>query len=182
MAQIYLDVTRLLHRTRQGLLPTGVDRVGLAYVQHYRQHARAVLSYRGWFGILPQRQSSQLFDRLVEGRAWSFAELGHLVASAVRECLSGRFSSGILLHTAHSGIEFERYYRDLSGHGVGLVAIIHDLIPLTHPEYCRPGVLVKQAERMTVALSKARGIIANSVDTARSIEVFAPGWERHYLR
>ena len=42
-----IDVTRLLDRTLQGRRPTGVDRVGLAYVQHFRERARALVRFAG---------------------------------------------------------------------------------------------------------------------------------------
>ncbi|AMH42755.1 hypothetical protein AXG89_33915 [Burkholderia sp. PAMC 26561] len=40
MPNILLDITRLLNRLYDGLLPTGVDRVGLAYIEHYGARAR----------------------------------------------------------------------------------------------------------------------------------------------
>ncbi|WP_460593046.1 glycosyltransferase family 4 protein [Frateuria aurantia] len=88
--------------------------------------------------------------------------------------IEGELMPGVLLHTAHSGIEFPRYYVGLAAKGIGVVAMIHDLIPLTHPEYCRPGVLKLQARRMQVALANVRGVIANSDATARSIAALTP--------
>lgn len=163
-----------MHRALQRQLPTGVDRVGLAYVRHYAQHARAVLGYRGRHVVFSAARSLELFDLLLAEPLAPVVRIRRVVIAGVLTLRRSTAGPGLLLHTAHSGLEFDRFYEGLRQDGIGVVAMIHDLIPLTHPEYCRPGVLVKQAERMTVALSKVRGIIANSEDTARSIEVFAP--------
>ena len=175
MPQIYLDVTRLVARALQGLLPTRVDRVSLAYVRHYGAYARAVLAEKGLYTILSASRSRQLFSLLLEepGRHSKRALQCHVVA-AVLEAPWTNKAPGLLLHTAHSGIEFERYYASLARRGIKVVAMIHDLIPLTHPEYCRPGVLPAQSRRMMVAMNRSAGIIANSADTAHSIEIMAP--------
>ena len=174
MPQIYLDVTRLVDRAIQGLLPTGVDRVSLAYVRHYGAYARAVLAEKGFCTILSASRSRQLFSLLLEepGRHSKRALQCHVVA-AVLEAPWTNKAPGLLLHTAHSGIEFERYYASLARRGIKVVAMIHDLIHLTHPEYCRPGVLPAQSRRMMVAMNRSAGIIANSADTAHSIEFMA---------
>jgi hypothetical protein len=52
--KIFLDVSRLLDRQYDGLLPTGVDRVSLAYIEQYGSEARAVLSERGFNAILSE--------------------------------------------------------------------------------------------------------------------------------
>jgi glycosyltransferase involved in cell wall biosynthesis len=49
--------------------------------------------------------------------------------------------------------------------GAKPVFFVHDLIPLTHPEYCRPGEDARHARRMGTALDCAAGLIANSRHT-----------------
>lgn len=77
---------------------------------------------------------------------------------------------GVVLHTSHNGIEFPRYYRSMKQRNLRTVVLIHDLIPLTHSEYCRPGVDVAHRARMHAALSHADGVIANSQFTLDSLE------------
>lgn len=175
MPILYLDVSRLVNRSLARQLPTGVDRVGLAYVRHYRLRAAAVLSYRGRYVVLSAARSVQLFELLLQQPSASArkAILNTLVLSLMAAPWVKQ-RPGVLLHTAHSGIEYERYFAALARHGIGVVAMIHDLIPLTHPEYCRPGVLDLQTRRMRVGLASVRGVIANSDDTARSIATFMP--------
>lgn len=47
--------------------------------------------------------------------------------------------------------------------------MIHDLIPLTHAEYCRPGVNATHRLRIRTALRHASGLIANSQETLNEL-------------
>ncbi|MDN7718696.1 glycosyltransferase family 4 protein [Burkholderia gladioli] len=170
MPPILLDVTRLLTRLHDGLIPTGVDRVGLAYVERYGQHARAVLSERGYSTVLSQRTSAHLFSLLLASRRDRW-EIRRIVADAVlRSLRPTRLDSAILLHTSHSGMEFVRYYNSMHQRNVKSVFMVHDLIPLTHAEYCRPGVDAAHRARIHTALRNASGLIANSQDTLDALD------------
>src|SRR5690606_38342094 len=57
--------------------------------------------------------------------------------------------------------------------GVRPVYFVHDLIPLTHPEYCRPGEPEKHQRRMRALLGYGAGIIGNSQDTLTELRSFA---------
>lgn len=162
---IFLDVTRLLNRLRAGQLPTGVDRVGLAYITNYRQRASAVLSERGFSVKLSARDSQRAFDLLTSESSPRIA----LPPVVLRACFNRGKSPGVLLHTSHNGMEFPRYYADMAQRGIRPVFMIHDLIPLTHAEYCRPGVEAVHRTRIHTALRLARGLIANSQATLDSI-------------
>lgn len=169
MPNILLDITRLLNRLYDGLLPTGVDRVGIAYIEHYGTRARAVLSERGYCTVLSERQSQMVFEWLKKSQG-NKNDIRKLVALA---CLNGlrqaEIKSGVLLHTSHNGIEFPRYYRTMTKRKVHVVFMVHDLIPLTHAEYCRPQVDRAHAARMHTALAHASGVIANSQVTLDSL-------------
>lgn len=170
MSRILLDVSRLLTRLHDGLLPTGVDRVGLAYVKRYGGQARAVLSERGHSIVLCERDSQRIFEMLLSGKIDRLA----VCKSVARHWISAAWRkddlSGVLLHTSHSGMEFEHYHESMRRRNVRSVFMIHDLIPLTHAEYCRPAVDVQHRQRIHTALSKAHGLIANSADTLRALE------------
>jgi len=166
---IFLDITRLLNRLYDGLLPTGVDRVGLAYVSRYGARARAVLSERGYCTVLSKRHSQMVFEWLSNSRC-SKNDIRKLV---VLSCINGlrqpKIKNGILLHTSHNGIEFPRYYDALKKLQVDVVFMVHDLIPLTHAEYCRALVDKAHAARIHTALTYAKGVIANSQFTLDSL-------------
>ena len=59
-----LDVTRLIWRRWAGRLPTGIDRVCLAYLREYRSRSQAVVQARGFRRILTESASDKLFDML----------------------------------------------------------------------------------------------------------------------
>jgi len=169
VSTIFLDVSRLLTRLYNGQLPTGVDRVGLAYIQRYRTNARAVLSERGFLRVLTEKDSKRVFSWLMSS-ARSKREIRGLVARG----LVSRFDSthmrrGVLLHTSHNGMEYPRYYQALKQYQIRTVFMVHDLIPITHPEYCRPGVGDTHRRRIHTALRHADGLIANSRFTLDSL-------------
>ena len=50
---------------------------------------------------------------------------------------------------------------------------MHDLIPLSHPEYCRPGEAEKHFARMIALLSCGVGVVANSRETLAELSTFS---------
>jgi glycosyltransferase involved in cell wall biosynthesis len=172
VSTIFLDVTRLLTRLYDGLLPTGVDRVGLAYIQKYGANARAILSERGFSTVLTERDSQQTFAWLLSSTRNKSA-IRSLVIRACLNRLRKTRLSGILLHTSHNGMEFERYYSAMTKREIRPVFMVHDLIPLTHAEYCRPGVDATHRHRMHTALKHAGGLIMNSQATLDSLAIEA---------
>ena len=52
---------------------------------------------------------------------------------------------------------------------------MHDLIPLTHPEYCRAGEQTKHAARMRTVLETGAGVIGNSQATLDDLSAFGKG-------
>lgn len=177
--QVLLDVTRLVWRAWAGRLPTGIDRTCLAYVQHYHDHALAVVQRDGATRLLPAGQSRALFDILLDqGRA----DLrGRLIGLGLRAALplllggvGGRGLAGcVYLNVGHTGLDKPGHAAWLVRSGVRSVYFVHDLIPLTHPEYCRPGEPHKHLRRMTALLRHAVGVIGNSRDTLNELAVFA---------
>jgi glycosyltransferase involved in cell wall biosynthesis len=53
------------------------------------------------------------------------------------------------------------------------VVFVHDLIPISHPQFCRPGERERHVERTRSALAIASGIVVNSQHTRRELESFA---------
>jgi glycosyltransferase involved in cell wall biosynthesis len=173
---VLIDVTRLALRRARGLLPTGVDRVGLAHVEHHRDRARAVLVHRRFCAVLRAADSRAAFDWLLspppptaEGlRAW---------ARLARWCLRAERRPAVqgqpLLHTAHQGLESADHALGLRRRGVHPVYVVHDLIPITHPEYTRLGEDERHRRRMRHALAHGRGIVVNSLATLTALTCHA---------
>lgn len=174
MRPVYLDVTRLLKGIFFRKRATGVDRVSLAYVRHYGEDARAVLAARGHHFAVSHQASRRLFDVIKhyyedDGRVERFLLANALLSSARSRIERG----GVLIHTSHSGAEFDRYFRSLKLNGVDVVFMVHDLIPLTHASYCRAGTAQVHERRLRSALSMSSGIIANSRATLDDMTGYA---------
>ncbi|KVF61567.1 glycosyl transferase family 1 [Burkholderia cepacia] len=172
MLNIFLDISRLLSRLAHGLHPTGVDRVSLAYVERYHSQARAILSELGYSKTLTRNDSERAFSLLL-GPMPSRTAIRTLVARSVLTPHRERFERAVLLHTSHNGMEHLRYYRALQRRNIRSVFMVHDLIPLTHAEYCRPGIDEAHQRRIHTALRHADGLIANSQDTLDALNAEA---------
>ena len=172
---ILLDVTRLVWRAWGGVLPTGIDRTCLAYLAHYRERARAVVQRGRFTRVLPFDPSQRLFDIVME--QGSGGSRGRLRALALLEAFAGaprRDRTGWLyLNVGHTGLDQPGHTAWLGRSGVRPIYFVHDLIPLTHPEYCRPGEPEKHRRRMSALLHHGAGIIGYSEDTVDQLARFA---------
>ena len=79
----------------------------------------------------------------------------------------------VYLNVGHTGLDDPSLGQWIAKADVRAIFLIHDLIPILHPEYCRPGEQAKHERRMRNALLSAAGLIANSNATLRDIEAFA---------
>jgi glycosyltransferase involved in cell wall biosynthesis len=171
-APFLLDVSRLVWRRWKGRHPTGIDRVCLAYLRHFGPKAQAVVQYRGFGRILDRQASRDVFSLLEDPGAhfkpslvWSFLKHLRLFGSAG----GGRF----YLNVGHTGLNSARFARWIATVNVRPIYLIHDLIPITHPEFCRAGEAEKHRERIRTVLLTATGVIGNSQATLDDLACFA---------
>ena len=165
MQEVLIDITRLVHRFMNKRLATGVDRVSLAYIRHYRGNARAV--YRHKLNdkfVFRKVESDVLFD-------WVLA-LGTqgdprptIYKGLVTGCLAQNVAGQILFNTGHTGLESNDYVVMLKAQRVRPVFMVHDLIPLTHPQFCRSGEEAKHLQRLYNCVRAAAGVVCNSQAT-----------------
>ena len=178
MRDILIDVSRLVGRMLlKGRLPTGVDRVGLAYVAHYGPRARALVRVARRLVVLTPSASQAVFDQLLNPGPKSAQVVGTKIAKAGLTW-PRRLDHAVLLNTGHSGLETPSYPIGIRRLGVSPVFLVHDLIPISHPEYCRAGELDRHRHRMDVALKMSKGLIANSQATLDDLQAYAKasGW------
>lgn len=170
---LYLDVTRLVWRVWRGGLPTGIDRVCQAYVEHFGARSQAVVQRGGFHFVLSPVQSERLFGLLLAKRARR-SDLIRVAAAALIDTLKAAPSPGaIYLNVGHTGLNEESLPEWLARHQLRAVYLIHDLIPLTHPGFCRPGEAEKHRRRMNNVLVSAAGLIGNSMDSLAELSAFA---------
>ena len=171
-APFLLDVTRLIWRRWKGRYPTGIDRVCLAYLDHFAGRAQAVVQHDHFRRILDREASSELFA-LLEGSPQRFRRklpLGILRNLRRLNCGgNGRFYFNI----GHTGLNSGGFRDWVRRTDVRPIYLVHDLIPITHPEFCRAGESEKHRERMRTVLSTAAGVIGNSQATLDELADFA---------
>jgi glycosyltransferase involved in cell wall biosynthesis len=171
-APFLLDATRLIWRRWKGRLPTGVDRVCLAYLRHFGPRAQAVVQHDRFRRVLDAKASQELF-RLLEEPGSSFKP--RLMAGTLRNAarFNGRGGGRIYLNVGHTGLNSPGFRNWVGSADVRPVYLLHDLIPVTHPEFCRPGEAEKHRERVRTMLTTAAGVIGNSRSTLDELAAFA---------
>ncbi|HYD96516.1 MAG TPA: glycosyltransferase family 1 protein [Noviherbaspirillum sp.] len=174
MQEILIDVTRLLRRFITGRPPAMADRISREYVRHYAPRANAVIRLRGRSVVLPRQASRLLYAQLLNpasgSRAAAVLTVGKEVLCARQRCgLEGAF----LFNTGHAGPEQRCHPNDLDRLGVKQMFFVPDLIPVTHPEYCRPGERDKHVARLNGMLAGAAGMITQSQATLDELAGFA---------
>ncbi len=172
MGEVLLDITRLLDRALQRRLPTGVDRVGLAYVSRFLDRARALVRFAGRWVVLGGDHSRRLFDALlVPG-----GDFRHLVRTCVGRAYAFNWHQprgAVLVNTGHGGLERPDYGDRVRRLGLKGFFFLHDLIPITHPEYGRPGEAERHRRRLDAMLSVGRALAVNSGETRRELMSYA---------
>ena len=82
-------------------------------------------------------------------------------------------SGALFVNVSHFGLEQPGLLEHLSRRGVRALAMVHDLIPLTHPEYCSPPAERWHRRRIEALLRNRARILANSGATAADLTAFA---------
>ncbi len=177
-ARYLLDVSRMVWRRWAGMRPTGIDRLCLAWHQHYGPVSQAALFHkRGWH-ILPMGASQALFHLLDdEGPrdqfrrrfvAWAARNLVHMARPQPGR---GRF----WLNVGHTGLNLPHLDRWVRSADLRPVLMLHDIIPITHPEYCREGEKARHEVRVKTLLKIAHAVLSNSQDTLDRMNAYAAG-------
>ena len=79
----------------------------------------------------------------------------------------------LYLSVGHTTLHEPTALQELEAAGIERVILIHDLIPVTHPEFCRPGDGEKHHARVANTLRLASRIIVNSAYTGDELRAFA---------
>jgi glycosyltransferase involved in cell wall biosynthesis len=170
---VVIDVTRLVGRYFDRRHPTGVDRVSLAYLQHYAPIARLMLRWYGLSGLFSADVSLRIIDVLLRWSSLEHLVLQKLIARGVLTSIGcGHAHGAVLMHTGHNDAELASLWNSIRWHHVRPVFFVHDLIPLTHPQYCREGEFARHRQRLQRMLRGA-GIVANSQHTLHQLAHFA---------
>lgn len=177
-APYLLDVSRMVWRRWAGTRPTGIDRICLAWHDHYGPLSQAVLFHRRGWHVLPVAASKALFDllsgdgdRTVFRRRfiiWAARNLVHLLRPQ-----PGR--GRLWLNVGHTGLNLPRLAKWVRAANLRPVLMLHDIIPITHPEYCREGEKARHEVRVKTLLKIAHAVLGNSQDTLDRLNAYAAG-------
>ncbi len=169
---LIIDVTRLVRRLIKGKTLTGIDRVSMAYVQHYQHDARALVRWCGHGWVLPRLQSGALFRWMASPDSARTAVFiiaqGMLFNRAPTDTMNT-----FLLNTGHMSLKPSDYLRMIRRWGVKPIFFVHDLIPIHYPEYCSPGESLRHKKKMDDVLAMAYGVITNSEATRHDLVQYA---------
>ncbi|WP_439551803.1 glycosyltransferase family 4 protein [Falsiroseomonas sp.] len=179
---VFLDISRLLSVAHRSA-PSGIDRVELAYARHWANLAPSECTFVAEVPLLGfAALSASLVRELVTAleEAW---ESGTRIATgaARRARLSLPFGRGALVEAlrrpgpkcfllvSHRALERPARIAALRRQGCHFVPLIHDLIPLHHPEFARAGHAEKHRRRIVTTAALADAIIVNSAATAAEL-------------
>ncbi len=175
---VLLDCTRMVARYWSGAMPTGIDRVADAYLSHFRERAQAVIQVRGHAQVLSQTQSERLFalldtpcDALRQRVAALARGFATLLESERRDATPA--TGALYLNVTHTDFDLGRHIAWVRSGNLRPVYLLHDLIPIEHPQFTTPHKVARHNGRVRRALEAANGIIANSRATATAITAFA---------
>jgi len=183
--RLILDVSRLLSRASHAV-PTGIDRVELAYAEGLLARCPdrlvfAALHPLGRFGRLPTPEVRHFLD--VAARRWRGGDVREdTVTRAARSLLGTAFLRGQLPTTArkagrstyllmsHHHLDRPAVIADVVRRfGARFVCMVHDLIPMEFPEYARPAEPARHERRIRTVADLADGVLVNSAATAESL-------------
>jgi glycosyltransferase involved in cell wall biosynthesis len=174
VTRVLIDITRLMYRRIIGRRFTGIDRVGLEYLRHFSGRAHAVLSWEWFAAALSVADSALAFSALLDGgRRVGALEYRLAFQPWIWAWLRGPARGSLLLDTSHTWLDNPSYAWLLRRRGARPVFFVHDLIPISHPEYCRPGEAERHEARMRNALTIGCGVVVNSNHTLETLQRFA---------
>ena len=181
--EIVLDLSRLLSRALHPT-PTGIDRVEMAYARTLQRLIPGQLQFgavhpTGLYGRLSQRCVGEFLDRTEE--RWESIGGAEAPATARRLALQHGWSlrphavppatgPRVVLQVSPHHLQHPRVVAGkLRREQARFVCMVHDIIPISHPEYARPGGADRHRRRLRTIDAFADGILANSHATLETL-------------
>jgi len=168
-----MDVTRLVGRFFKRKLPTGIDRVCLAYVQRYGDKSCALIRIGSKYHIVDKSISHEIFTLLLDPKNSKRREMMRLILRSFLRVNSCSTSGKIMFNIGHMGLDREEYPRIIQKMEVNPIFMVHDLIPIHYPEYGRVGEKERHRKRIDCILDTATAIITNSQATLDELRVYS---------
>ena len=175
-APVVLDVTRSLS-PKSILFPTGIDRVERAYIRHFLTKDAHFVARVGKAQTVFDREAMKaLWERINGMTPWGKQDL-----RGFGRGFKGQVSSDIRRLSSINKVNIPNDFTYLNvGHtnlsdipslkAKHVVGMVHDLIPLTHPEFQTPASVERFKERIAAITKEATTLLVNSAHTKKSLE------------
>ncbi|HEY2051892.1 MAG TPA: glycosyltransferase family 1 protein [Caulobacteraceae bacterium] len=79
----------------------------------------------------------------------------------------------LYLNVSHTGLGDPHVLSRIRAAGAEPIVMVHDLIPIHHPEYCSPQAETRHLRRMRQIVDHAAHVISNSATTGQEFEAYA---------
>lgn len=194
---VLLDLTRLISRVGRGP-DTGIDRVERAYLDWALESSaplNSVVRTSAGNSILDRDATEQLRARLDGQTDWGTRDARALVGvktpksrsraeSDVRRLSKFMIRNGdlsgvqlsdnsIYLNVGHSNLRSD-WLGLVKASGLKIASFVHDIIPLEHPEFQKPGAATQFEAKMKAVFANSDIVITNSVDTKMRLPATCP--------
>lgn len=171
-----IDATRQFRRVQNQKIATGIDKVDLAYIDHFKAASLALLRLKNRWYLLNYKYSQLLFSAILSNQPLSKKKIIYFCASSIL-LRSGK--SSVLINTSHSGLEQVSYAVKAKHYFKHVIYFLHDIIPLEYPEYCKEGEYDKHIQRVKTIVDSASLIITNSQDTQEKLDNYCKHMTRY---
>ncbi len=179
---VVLDISRLLARVLHAT-PTGVDRVEMAYALDLIERMPERLSFAavhpsGIYGRLPGPQVREFlastmarwrYGERIDRQALRRMAVKHVLALRPRPVPPATGRRVYVQASPHHLDRQDRVATILQRERAAFVCLVHDLIPIAHPEYAREDGAEKHFLRVHTVARHADGIVSNSAATERAL-------------
>lgn len=177
--ELVLDLSRLIARLLHPA-PTGVDRVEMAYARNLMDRAGDRLQFSaihpgGAYGRLHASDVRAFIDHTV--KRWEFGGVYENPTEGYRHAMRwlwrlrprqipAKTTPRVLIQPSPNHLDHpRRIAAKLRREQARYICLVHDLIPVSYPEYARPGGSARHQLRLQTVANQAHGILVNSQAT-----------------
>lgn len=174
MRRILIDISSLAIAVRQKRPIHGIPRVTLAYLNYYFEHLQVFMRIRGRVYIFSQHRSQEIVKLM---SSWDSLTLGKLIRLLLKSLLFSRTPIPalpcVVLKIDHGSLEKPAYLATFNQANIPVIAVVHDLFPITRPEFCSPEYTLVFAEKIKALLDNVQGVINVSDATGNDLQRYA---------
>lgn len=170
-----IDITRLIGRAIKGYKPTGIDRVCIEYLYFLKEKIKTSIYFLNKLWIFNEKFSCVLIDKIlaIYNKNCDKKDLIYLLILSPFYLTSAE-KNEIFLNLSHSGgLDSLEYQKAIKKHNLKTIFMVHDLIPIEHPELVREGEKQKHEIRIKNILQFGDLIFTNSEQTKKNLINYA---------